>query len=447
MGDNSNDSNDEKSKARVPAGRVERMFRFGAMAGSLAVGAVTEGAKRIASGEMPVSADFVLTPAAAETLVKHLSEMRGAAMKLGQILSLEGDIGLPPAFSEVLSVLGDAGTNMPTPQLHETISREYGEDWRSRFREFGEEPFASASIGQVHRAVTTDGRELALKIQFPGVAKSIDSDVDNLAGILKMARLLPANLDLKPQLAEVKRQLRAETDYLREARNIKRYANYVADDDSYVVPAVHDDFTTDHVLALDFVDARALSELWTGVYPQKRRNQVATSLQRLVLREIFEFGFMQSDPNYGNYLFAPREKKLALLDFGATIEISTETADCYRELSRACIDEDRRRIRDTIHAFGILSANESKHRVDGFVDLLLLCSEPFRTKGLYDFAASDLPQRIRACGIDLAFKRGLVEPPPPKMIFINRKLGGTYMVSAQLRATADAAALITPYLD
>jgi len=336
---------------------------------------------------------------------------------------------------------------MPVSQLHRVLGREYGKGWESRFRHFGEVPVAAASIGQVHRAVTQDGRDLALKIQFPGVAKSIGSDVDNLASLLRLARIIPEGIDVRPILDEVKRELRNETDYLREAASLRRYRAIVGDEPLFRIPVVHEDLTTRHILAMDYVEARPINELWDGTHSQRLRDDVGRSLQRLLFRELFEFGFMQSDPNFANFLYCPADGSLVLLDFGASIEIEPRLRAGYKRLCRAVIDEDRDEIFAFARDFELLAADERRDRVDGLIDLLLLCCEPLRTTGRYDYGTTDLAERARSASLELAFERGLMRPPPPQSIFIHRKLGGTFMMCCRLGARIDTRRMIRPFLE
>ncbi len=250
-----------RRSSRVPAGRLERLARFGWMAGELAAGSLMEGARRLAGAVPAEGVSAVLSAANAQKLARRLSRMRGAAMKLGQLLSLETEDVLPAEFAEALAVLRDAADTMPASQVRRVLGREYGKGWEARFREFEFTPIASASIGQVHAAVAQDGRELALKIQYPGVARSIDSDVDNVASLLRLARLLPVDLDVTGIIAEAKRQLRQEADYLLEAESLRRYRKLVADEPALVVPKVHPDLTTRRILAMDRLRGRPIEEL------------------------------------------------------------------------------------------------------------------------------------------------------------------------------------------
>jgi len=282
-------------QSRIPAGRFERLARLGLLAGEVAIGGLTEAARRFA-GVGDVANSVFMTGANARKLAERLSRMRGAAMKLGQLLSLEGQDFLPPEVSDALSILRAEADAMPEAQLRRVLGRAYGKGWERRFREFGMEPVAAASIGQVHYAVAHDGRPLALKIQYPGVARSIESDVDNLASILKLSRLLPGELDLSDILAEAKRQLRQETDYHVEARHLRRYAEALGDEPGVVIPRVHDDFTTGTILAMDYIAGRPLDALAGPEYGQRQRDRTGALLYRLMLRELFELRFMQTDP-------------------------------------------------------------------------------------------------------------------------------------------------------
>jgi predicted unusual protein kinase regulating ubiquinone biosynthesis (AarF/ABC1/UbiB family) len=441
-------SDDRKKgrQTRVPSGRVERLARMGWMAGEFAVGGLADGARRLV-GSMPADpASVFLSGARAKKLARRLSQMRGAAMKLGQLLSLEGDDLLPPEFAEALAVLRATADTMPATQVRRALGRAYGKGWEARFREFDFEPLAAASIGQVHAAVTADGRDLALKIQYPGVARSIDSDVDNLAGLLRMTRILPVEVDISAIIAEAKRQLRQEADYEAEAQSLMRYRKLVADEGSASVPRVHDDFTTKRVLAMERALGRPIEDLRSPDNPQSLRDELGTLLQKLVFRELFEFRFMQTDPNFANYLYDPDSRRLVLLDFGSAREFPAEFVERYKRICRGMIAQDREEIRRAAVAIGYLSGNESEGSAKGLVDLIAMVGEPIRHRGVYDFEGSGLASRARDAGFELVFREGFMRAPPPETIFLHRKLAGTFFLCSHIRARVDTRALIEPYL-
>jgi len=440
---------DERKKGRqtrVPSGRFERLARMGWMAGEFAVGGLADGAKRLVGGLPADPTSVFLSSERATKLARRLSQMRGAAMKLGQLLSLEGDDLLPPEFAEALAVLRATADTMPDSQVRRALGRAYGKGWEARFAEFDFEPLAAASIGQVHAAVTDDGRDLALKIQYPGVARSIDSDVDNLAALLRVARILPGDIDLSLIIAEAKRQLKHEADYEREAQYMLRYRALVADEPNVVVPGVYEDMSTKYVLAMERAHARPIEDLRGAEYPQTLRDELGTVLQRLMFRELFEFRFMQTDPNFANYLFEPESGRLVLLDFGSARDFPEELVSHYKRICRAMVAEDRDAVREAAVAIGYLAGDESDARADSLADLILMAGEPLRTPGVYDFEGSRLAARARDRAFDLVFREGFLRPPPPESIFLHRKLAGTFLLCSHIRARVDTSALVAPYL-
>ena len=180
-----------RKRSAVPSSRAGRFLRFGLLTSELALSAAAATARQIAQGKPTDLAAAVLSPGNAAVLARRLATLRGPAMKVGQMLSLHGDELLPEGFRDALSVLRSQGYAMPDAQLRRVLGREYGRGWERRFAHFDFEPAAAASIGQLHRVRTPGGRELALKVQFPGVAKSVDSDVDDVASLL---RLFPMRL-------------------------------------------------------------------------------------------------------------------------------------------------------------------------------------------------------------------------------------------------------------
>lgn len=417
---------------------------MGLAAGEMAAGAAAQGLRRMARGEAPDFRGALMSGASAKRLAERLARLRGAAMKIGQMVSLQGADVLPPEFAQALAILRSQAVPMPPQQLRRVLGREYGTGWERRFASFEFEPVAAASIGQVHRATAVDGRDLALKIQYPGVARSIASDVDNVAALLRLINLLPVELDVSALADEAKRQLTREADYLSEARFLERYAQLVSDEPALLVPRVHHDLTTTRILAMDFVDAEPLDALIQA--SQRRRNALGAVLERLLFRELFEFRVMQTDPNFANFLYEPKSGRLALLDFGATRDFEPDFVANYARISRAVIDGDRDAVAREAVRIGYVDADDSAARVAAVVDMCLLVCEPLRQAGRYDFGASTLPARVRDLGIELAVRRRLLRPPPAPTLFLHRKLLGSFLLLARIGAQVDAQALILPFL-
>ncbi len=430
--------------APIPQSRLGRFARLGLAAGELAFGAAAEGLRRVARGEAANFGGALLSAPNARRLAARLGRLRGAAMKIGQLVSLQGADVLPPEFAQALAVLRAQATPMPPQQVRGVLGREYGKGWERRFARFDWEPVAAASIGQVHRATTPDGRDLALKIQYPGVARSIAGDVDNVAALLRLFNLLPVELDVAGLAAEAKRQLSQEADYVSEGRLLERYSRLVADEPALLVPRVHWNLTTPRVMAMDFVEGEPLEALESA--PQARRDAVGVLLERLMFRELFEFRVMQTDPNFANYLYLPESGRVALLDFGATQRFGAAFVANYARITRGVIDGDRDAVAREAIRIGYASADDSPERVRAMVDIVFLVCEPLRHRGRYDFPKSDLPSRVRDLGLDLWLRQGLVRSPPPETIFLHRKLVGSFLLLARIGARVDARALVLQVL-
>ncbi|MGE5794479.1 MAG: ABC1 kinase family protein [Bacteroidota bacterium] len=431
-------------RSSVPATRLGRLLGLGLAAGELVLGGVAEGVRRLAEGERLGGGDMLLAGPNVRRLAQRLARLRGAAMKLGQLLSLEGEGLLPREAAAALAVLQAGAEPMPAVQLHRVLGREYGKGWAGRFARFDEAPLAAASIGEVHRARTRDGRELALKIQYPGVARSIDADVDNVAALLRLLDVLPPGASVDALAAEAKRQLHQEADYLAEARFLARYRQLVADEPQLLVPRVHGDLTTARILAMDYVAGAPLEAL-AGA-PQAVRDSVGRLLERLVFRELFEFGVMQTDPNFANYLWDAGTQRVGLLDFGATVEFTPAFVARYRAITRAIVQGDRGAIGRHAAAIGYLAADATEAEARAAVEVIMLVCEPLRHHGRYDFAASDLSARVSERGFELAFRQGLLRTPPAETMFLHRKLVGAFLLLARIGARVDVRSLAAPFL-
>ncbi|MBB4858897.1 putative unusual protein kinase regulating ubiquinone biosynthesis (AarF/ABC1/UbiB family) [Novosphingobium chloroacetimidivorans] len=425
------DSRDPRSRA-VPSGRLARLGSFGRLAGGVAGGIMVEGARRLVQGERPRLGDLILTPANAARLADRLAHLRGAAMKLGQMISMDAGDVLPAELSTILARLRDQAQRMPPAQLDRVLKREWGADWRRRFQRFEATPIAAASIGQVHRATLPDGRVLAIKVQYPGVADSIDADVDNVATLLRLSNLLPATIDLSPLLAEAKRQLVEETDYLREGRELQRFGALLAGDRRYVVPELEEALTTSRVLAMSFVEGSAIETL--GEAPQDDRDAAMTSLIELVLRELFVFGVMQTDPNFANYRWQPEAKRLVLLDFGAARPVAPDTADAYRALLEAGLARDLDRVRETAVTAGFIGQGAVAAHRPALDRIIVAIDAAMNRPGPFDFGDRAFVPVVRQEAERLLADKGAWHVPPAETLFVQRKVSGTALLAARLKA-------------
>jgi predicted unusual protein kinase regulating ubiquinone biosynthesis (AarF/ABC1/UbiB family) len=422
-------------ESTVPSGRLSRLASLGKLATGIAGAMLTQGVKQIATGNIPNVSSLLLTPGNVQRLTEQLAQMRGAAMKVGQLLSMDAGEVLSPELSQILAQLRSDARAMPRNQLINTLNRNWGPGWESKFSHFSYTPLAAASIGQVHLAHTHDGRQLAIKVQYPGVRQSIRSDIDNIAVLLRISNLIPKNVDISPLLEEAKRQLQEEADYLKESEHMLHYQMLLGDNSDFLIPEVDLSLTTRDVLAMSFVSGQPLEALKTA--EQSERNRVMTRLFELLFREMFEFNCMQTDPNFANYLYDDQTGKIVLLDFGATRTFDSNRIKAYRRLMQAGMEKDEPGLEEAAEKIGYFSSTMRPDHKDLVLEILMLASEPLRFEEPYPCGELALGSRMNKCAVALGSDRSFSHIAPTETIFLHRKIGGIYMLAVQLKAQVD----------
>ena len=428
----------------VPESRLSRMTMIGRLVGGIAGGAVTEGARQLARGERPSLGGLLLGPGNVEKLAERLSEMRGAAMKVGQLLSMDSGHLLPRQLSVVLAKLREDAHRMPLGQVAQVLNTAWGKGWETGFRRFSFTPLAAASIGQVHEALLKDGRRLAVKVQYPGIRRSIDSDVDNVAALLRLFSLLPNEIDFHPLLEEAKRQLHIEADYTLEAEALTAYSRRLQGDARFATPEVVESLTTSEVLAMSYMEGHPIEHL--DDLGGRERNRVAAALLELAMREVLEWGVVQTDPNFANYLYEPRSGRIQLLDFGATRSYPPERREALRRLLRATSLDDAETIVECAIEVGYLDREDGRDYRAFVIDLLRMVTEPLKSNGDYEFGDGELARKMSERLVDMRLRSRIGRLPPPDILFLHRKLGGLYLLLTRLGARVPVRSVVEPFL-
>lgn len=435
---------DRAREKAVPAGRLARVGTFGRLVTGVAGGMAAEGARRLSSGDAISAKDLILTPGNVKRMTKRLSHLRGAAMKMGQMISMDSGDFLPPELADILASLRDQANFMPAKQLDGVLKDQWGNDWRKNFRWFNPRPIAAASIGQVHKALTREGQELAIKVQYPGIAKSIDSDVDNIMTLLKVAGFTPPELEIDKLLEAVKQQLHEEADYEREGAQMQLYREKLAGEDGFVIPQLHEGLTRDHILAMSFESGVSIEELANE--PDERRDQVFARMIRLVARELFELGLMQTDPNFANFQYRRETGQIVLLDFGACRPVDPATASHYRRLLRAGLDGDGDQVLSAALDAGFMAPivmEKYPERVERMMNIIM---DEMSKDAPFDFGDRAFVPLLRDEGMAIAKDKATWALPPVETVFIQRKVSGTALLGARLKAKVNVRRIVEDVL-
>jgi aarF domain-containing kinase len=378
----------------------------------------------------------------AEELVKALSQMKGAAMKVGQLLSLDATDLFPPEVVKVLSQLQSSADPLPFKEIEKILVKELGEELYQKIT-IEQAPLAAASIGQVHRG-NVQGKEVVFKIQYPGVSETIDSDINMLEKLATQMFFFSGRkkISLTPIMNELKEVLKRETNYLQEAQFLTRYQKNFASDARFLIPKVEIEFTTSKILCLEYCQGVSLKDWLEEEHTNEEKQLLARYALELYLTEFYQWGLVQTDPNFGNFLIQKNPFRLVLLDFGSTKEYSNDFLEKYKKIVRATFYNKDQELIEATYEMGLIDRRESEQTLTKYMAMMKAIVEPFQQDEEFDFTNSEFVQRTKELSIE--FTQSLEFSPPPKdLIFLHRKLGGIFGLMKRCQAKIK----LRPYME
>jgi len=435
-----------------------RLAKLGTVAGLRATGHAVGGL--FASKEDKETRRRDLLVRSALDLTKELGELKGSMMKVGQMLSTYGEALLPAEANAILKNLQSQTPTLAWATIEERLRDELGDALDDLDVETT--PLAAASLGQVHAAtVKATGDRVAVKVQYPGVDKAVDADLSTLRQFLRVAGLSPTGPSAPALFAEVRAMLRREVDYGLERETTDAFAAAFADEPRIVVPRTWPAWSSDRVLTTDFLGGVRFDAPEILALPQARRDALGALVFEMLLREVFVLRSVQTDPHLGNFVVQPDDAgdRVGLLDFGAVRPIGDDVMGTYARFIYGALHQQAAPMIQVGRDMGFLVDGDKPELVDRFVELCLMVVEPFADPsrpggpvahmdrgGRYDWGATDLPGRLAAKGKEgvLAFK---LRTPPPWTFFLDRKLGGVYMILSVLGARFDGRAILRRYIE
>jgi len=450
------DSSDPKIK-RIKTGKHERRFSM-ASAGMIAG---TRAATQLWTNWWLPKAEREerqkqIMAEAAQYLADEVGKLKGSVVKVGQIMAAYGEHVLPPEVTLALRSMEENTIAVDWPVMHAALLAEIGADAVAQL-EIDPDPVGAASLAQVHRATRkSDGAQLALKIQYPGVQDSIDADLDSVTQLLRMARLINVGHGFDGWLEEMRRLLKHEVDYVQEAKTIENFSARLAGDPIVQVPVLYPGYCTSRVLAMSFEEGLPVNAPAVAALSQARRNQLGERYLRLFFQELFDWGELQTDPNFGNYRIRS-QGELVLLDFGAVLRFDESFLTPFKTMIRGAWRRDREQLLEGAYILQMVREDHPDKVKDDFVALCMMLVEPLNYSvadvpepaisdgGKYAWGRSQLPKRAGKFAAKSAFSLDF-SLPPKEFAFISRKMLGVYNVIAELDAQFVPPSWLADYL-
>ena len=394
-----------------------------------------------------------------DAFVRELGKLKGSIVKVGQIMATYGDYLMPSEVVEALHRLEDNTPPMDWSVIQKQLLSELGEK-RLQELEIDQQALAAASLGQVHRArLKSTGEALCLKVQYPGVAKTIDADFNDLIRLFKLSRMLESTRSVDDWFSDIRELLHREVDYDNERRELEFARQHLQGDERFIVPGVYPRYSSERVLCMSWEPGESINHAAVAALSQDTRNSLGEAILDLFLTELYDWQRMQTDPNFGNYRVRidGEHARLVLLDFGAIRPLPEEFANDFKRMIHAAYHNDKARFLESSIALGFMKASYPETVMDNFAEIGMDILEPLKPRsasvpesalvnGCYDWHQSQLPKRIAKRALAASISKYFALPPK-EFLYVMRRLMGVYALIAALRGQFFADHLLAPRID
>ena len=435
----------DRSQSGLVTSPGRRLLRLGSLVGRVGVSVAGERALGLLrSGPVAEARRLENLIKNAMRVAETLGEMKGAAMKVGQMLSLQ-EGWLPPEVAEILRGLQREAPRVPPEVMRYEVEGSLQAPIDKLFAEFDEQAFAAASIGQVHAARLEDGRRVAVKIQYPAIREIVTADLKNLKRLFKSLLAMIFDADFEPLWEEMRDRLLEELDYEHEAENLRTMRQLHEDVAEIVIPKVIDDRSTDRVLTMEFLEGIAPREAVSDRYDQESRDRWGRVLFEFQIRGLFEHRMLHTDPNFANFSFL-EDGRMVVYDFGSVKRIPGKLAACYSALLRSVIDGRPEEVPEILRQLGASRGDGSAVEFELLEPYLDLLADIFSRDSEYRFGEDpDLYDRIMQAGMD-NWTRATDLRFPQDVIFVDRSFAGHFGNLMRLGARGPWTEIVERYI-
>lgn len=462
------DNDQRKTLKRIKTGAFERRFsvaKAGFVAGTRLV--AQSAGNMFTAREHREERQREILARQAQYLADEIGKLKGSIVKIGQMMALYGEHFLPKEVTDALHTLEDDTTALDWTTIYETIEDELGDD-RLAELEIEESPIGCASIGQVHRAtIKATGEQICLKVQYPGVAEAVDSDLNAVETLLRVMKIIPITEEFQSWYQEIREMMHREVDYAHELEKTALFRERLKHDERYIVPKVYPQYSTAHIIATAYEPGVSVDSAETLSLPLERRNTICKAALDLCWSEVFHWGEMQTDPNFGNYFIrlgdgAQVPDRIILLDFGAVRKFSDDTIEPGRKIVRATFLHDEAMLFEGLIELGFFTAETPVDVKRSLGKVCFMAIEPFtdnaayppppallNERGEYLWGKSDLPARLSmqvGLGAGMGAANRHFALPPREVMFLVRKIMGAYTFLSVLKAELKGYDILKPYI-